>query len=128
MEGFGRAIWDRIDPELALWYERHQVAYGQAPPHNPSCQKQYAGEGPRILSPSPDLEYLLEKGNEEEILLQAVSGPEVSQHYWYVNGQFLQAVSPNEPLFVKPTGKSLEVSCVDDKGRKAEVKVKLGYY
>jgi penicillin-binding protein 1C len=126
--GFGKAIFPRTEPELALWYAQNEVPHVQLPPHNPACEKQYSGSGPLILSPSADYEYLLEKGNEQAILLEAASGPQVSKHYWYVNGSFYKAVAPDEKVFFTPKGSKMEVSCVDDKGRKSEVKIFITYY
>lgn len=126
--GFGTAIFSRVAPELALWYEQNEVPYGSLPPHNPNCEKQYTGSGPLILSPSVDYAYFLEKGNEQAILLEAASGPQVSKHYWYVNGSFYKAVAPNEKVFFTPTGSTMEVSCVDDKGRKSTVRINITYY
>lgn len=128
VSGFGRAIFPKMEPELVLWYEQNDIPYPQLPPHNPACEKQYTGSGPLILSPSPDFEYLIEKGNEQPILLEAASGPQVSKHYWYVNGSFYKAAEPDEKVFYTPTGSKLEVSCVDDKGRKSGVTVSVSFY
>ncbi len=126
--GFGRAILPRLDPELALWYQQNKVPGFRSPPHNPACGNKNSGDAPLILSPSADYEYYLEKGNEQAILLQAASGPQVSKLYWYVNGVFFQTAKPDEKIFFTPKGPQLEVSCVDDQGRKSSVSVLIKYY
>lgn len=128
VSGFGRVIYSKIAPELELWNAQNGVPQTSPPPHNPACGKQYSGSGPLILSPSADYEYFLEKGNEQAILLEAASGQQVSKHYWYVNGNFLQAAAPDEKVFFTPKGSKIEVSCVDDKGRKSVVGINVKYY
>ena len=104
------------------------MSFNRAPPHNPKCDAYFSGKGPGIISPSPDFEYLIERGNEQEILLQAASGPDVTEHFWYVNGKFLQKGAPTDKVFFLPKPGKLSVTCMDDKGRRDVVEVKVTYY
>lgn len=111
------------EAELALWYEMNHVGINVPPPHNPDCEAKLSGDGPKILSPSANFEYLIERGAEQELLLQAASEADVSKHYWYVNNAYLGQSLPGEKFFYKPTGGKLSIVCMDDKGRKSEVEV-----
>ncbi|MEM6265154.1 MAG: penicillin-binding protein 1C [Bacteroidota bacterium] len=126
--GFIKAIYPDYEPELVLWFGQNAVAFEKIPPHNPLCKAHFSGTGPQILSPSPEVTYYLEKGRVQEILLQAAADPGVNKLYWYVNGRLLQEALPGEQVFFAPTGKSLHVVCLDDRGRKGEVTVEVAYF
>ncbi|MBR9975197.1 MAG: penicillin-binding protein 1C [Bacteroidetes bacterium] len=116
------------DPELAMWYDEHRVSQRRPPPHNPACTVRGSGDGPRILSPSPDYTYLLERGAEQQILLQAASGAGVRTLYWYVNGKLEAETGNGGKVFVAPEGTTLRITCMDDAGRKSAVTVRIQYY
>lgn len=116
------------DPELAVWYEEHRVSQRRPPPHNPDCTVRGSGDGPRILSPSPDYTYLLERGAEQQILLQAASQAGVRTLYWYVNGKLAAETGNGGKAFVTPEGSTMRITCMDDAGRKSAVTVRIQYY
>ncbi len=126
--GFKKAIYPNPPPELMLWMANQDNTSPSAPPHNPACEAHFSSVGPKITSPSEDFEYLIERGNEQEVLLQAATPSDVSKLYWYVNGSFLKAVAPKEKVFFLPPKGNLEVVCMDDKGRKSQVVVKVSYF
>ncbi|HSW56012.1 MAG TPA: hypothetical protein VLH59_13065, partial [Ignavibacteriaceae bacterium] len=84
--------------------------------------------GPKILSPSEDYEYFLEKNSGQEILLLAASDSRVKTHYWYVNEEFIKKTKPGERLFFIPEEKELKITCLDDKGRDGSVNVSIKFY
>ena len=116
------------EPELAVWYEENRVDLRRPPPHNPLCTVRGSGEGPRILSPSPDYTYYVEKNAGQELLLQAASPPEVRTQYWYVEGKLLGETTNGGRLFLAPEGTTMRVTCMDDAGRKSRVTVRVTYY
>ncbi|HHG83316.1 MAG TPA: penicillin-binding protein 1C [Bacteroidetes bacterium] len=126
--GYLKSSFAVYPPALTLWYENNDIPYRKPPPHNPACTATFDGNGPNIISPSPDYEYLIETGSGQEILLQAASDSRVNRHYWYVNDKFLQSCAPGEKVFFAPNGKNVRISCMDDKGRRAEIKVQIGEY
>jgi penicillin-binding protein 1C len=126
--GFIRAHYSVYPAELTLWYENNGVAYPQPPPHNPECTVTFDGPGPQIISPSADLEYLVEEGSGQELLLQAASDARTTRHYWYIDGKFHRSARPGEKVFFAPRAGTIQVSCMDDNGRRAEVKITVKLY
>jgi len=126
--GYKVELYPIYEPELVLWYDLNEVSIRKPPMHNPKCEGKFSGKGPSIISPSEDFEYYIEKGNEQEVLLQAASGPTVTMHYWYVNGKFYKKALPTEKVFYKPKAGKLKVSCLDDKGRRSTTAVIIKLY
>ena len=115
-------------PELALWFEHSNVGIPRPPPHNHACTARRTGEGPRILSPSRDYTYYLERGAGQEILLQAAPAAGVKKLYWYIDGNLLREAAGGEKVFFTPVAKSHVIRCMDDAGRTSNVRVELVYY
>ncbi|MEZ4773018.1 MAG: penicillin-binding protein 1C [Bacteroidia bacterium] len=126
--GYKKQVFPMYDPELVLWFASNNRAILTPPPHFEGCEARFSGEGPKILSPSEDFEYLVERAAGQEILLQAASAPTVRKHYWYVNDRFIVAAAPEEKVFFKPENRKLKVTCMDDRGRKSQVEVEVRYY
>ena len=127
-DGYKKVAYPFYDPELTLWQNRNNIQVKRPPKHNPHCSARYTSEGPVITSPSAEFEYFTEKGNEEEILLQAASDPNVKTHYWFVNDQFYKKCLPAEKVFLKAKEGKLKITCMDDRGRETTVKVKVSGY
>lgn len=126
--GYKTKKYPNYKPEIALWLRAHQVGFDLPPLHYPECPAKLTGEGPKILSPSANHEYYLEKGNESQLMLQAATDISVSKLHWYINGDFFQTTANDEKIFFTPKAGALKVTCVDDKGRKSEVVVKVVNY
>ena len=125
---YKKAVYAVYQPELTVWLSKNKYDYHLPPPHNPNCTAKFAEGGPKILSPSEDYEYFLEKNSGQEILLLAASDSRVKTHYWYVNEKFLKKCKPGERVFFIPDEKELKVTCLDDNGRDGSVKVSIKYY
>lgn len=125
---YKKAAYPFYDPELTLWQNRNNIKVKRPPKHNPGCSARLTSEGPVIISPSSEFEYFVEKGNEEEILLQAASDPNVRAHYWFVNDKFYKKSSPEEKVFLQTTEGKIRITCMDDRGRETTVNVKLSSY
>jgi penicillin-binding protein 1C len=125
---YKKAVYAVYQPELTVWLSKNKYDYHKPPPHNPNCTAKFAEGGPKILSPSEDFEYFLEKNSGQEILLLAASDSRVKTHYWYVNEKFLKKCKPGERVFFVPEEKELKITCLDDKGRDGSVKVSIKYY
>ncbi|MCB9232266.1 MAG: penicillin-binding protein 1C [Bacteroidia bacterium] len=126
--GYLRAAYPIYDPELTLWFENNNRSYRRPPPHNPACEAVLNGEGPKILSPLHNHEFLVEKGAGQEVLLQAASDPKVGLQYWYLNGHFYRSCKPGERIFFVPRPGKNQVSCMDDKGRENHVEILVKEY
>ena len=125
---YKKVVYAVYDPELSVWFSQNKYDYHKPPKHNPNCTAKFAEDGPRILSPSENYEYFLEKNSSQEILLMAASDSRVKTHYWYVNEKFIKKSKPGEKVFFIPDEKELKITCLDDKGRDGRVKVNIKYY
>ncbi len=126
--GYKKEVFTVYQPELSVWLYQNQYDYHKPPQHNPECTAKFAESGPKILSPSEDYEYFLEKDSGQEILLLAASDSRVKTHYWYLNGQFYKKCKPGERIFFNPNEKDIRITCMDDKGRDGNVKIEINYY
>ncbi|MFA6570931.1 MAG: penicillin-binding protein 1C [Bacteroidota bacterium] len=127
-EGYKKVWYPHYDPELILWYEKNNVYYKRIPPHNKSCQARFTTEGPKILSPSQNYEYLIESGSRQQILLQAASPQDIKLHHWYINDVFYKTCKPEEKLFFVPDKGKTKISCMDDKGRNTIIFINVKNY
>ncbi|KUG26363.1 penicillin-insensitive transglycosylase & transpeptidase pbp-1c [hydrocarbon metagenome] len=125
---YKKAAYPFYDPELTLWQNRNNIKVKRPPKHNPGCSARFTSEGPVIISPSSEFEYFVEKGNEEEILLQAASNANVKTHYWFVNDKFYKKSSPEEKTFLHISEGNIKITCMDDRGRETNVNVKVSSY
>lgn len=126
--GYITQKYPQYKPEIALWLRGHQVGFPLPPPHNPNCAAMLSGDGPKIISPASHHEYYLEKGNETQLMLQAATEISVSKLHWYINDEFFKTADNDEKVFFTPKPGQLRITCVDDKGRKSEVSVKVVGY
>lgn len=125
---YKKTVYAVFEPELSVWLSQNKNDYRKPPQHNPNCTAKFAEGGPKILSPSEDYEYFLERNSGQEILLLAASDSRVKTHYWYVNEKFIKKTKPGERVFFIPEEKELKITCLDDKGRDGSVKVSIKYY
>lgn len=126
--GFKKVVYPVYDPELSFWIVQNKSNNKTPPEHNPLCESKFTSEGPKILSPTEDYEYLLEKNSEQEIMLLAVSDSRVKKLYWYVNDMFIRKCQPGEKVFIKPVKKELKITCLDDLGRDKTINISIKYY
>jgi penicillin-binding protein 1C len=125
---YKKYVYAVYEPELSVWLSQSKNDYQKPPQHNPNCTAKFAERGPKILSPSEDYKYYLEKDSKQEILLLAASDSRVKTHYWYVNEKFIRKTKPGERVFFVPEEKELKITCLDDKGRDGSVNVLIKYY
>ncbi|MBO0357512.1 penicillin-binding protein 1C [Hymenobacter sp. BT186] len=123
--GFRRALYPNLLPEVAAYKEAQGIPYQRLPPHNPQCQLVRGGResAPTITSPTANTEYVLNRHEQQQLLLSCTTDNEVRQVYWYVNDKFLRAAAATERVFFKPPPGPLKISCADDHGRNTDVLV-----
>ena len=123
--GFRRALYPNLLPEVAAYKEAQGIPYQRLPPHNPACQLVRGGteSAPTITSPTANTEYVLNRHEQQQLLLSCTTDNEVRQVYWYVNDKFLRAAAATERVFFKPAPGPLKISCADDHGRNTDVVV-----
>jgi membrane carboxypeptidase/penicillin-binding protein PbpC len=88
----------------------------------------FSGNGPKIISPSADYEYYIEKNSREQLMLVAASDPAIATQYWYINDKFFAKTKPGKKLFFTPVEGSVKITCLDNRGGKMSIKTKITYY
>ncbi|MBI1804595.1 MAG: penicillin-binding protein 1C [Ignavibacteriae bacterium] len=113
-------------PELFNFWNAIGRSYHSAPPHNVQCTRVFAGQGPKIMSPSQDMTYFL-VSSEQKICLQANSGLDVHEHIWYLDDRFLTREKANQKLLIPIDKGEHKITCMDEKGRTSSVKININY-
>ena len=125
---YNKVVYSIYQPEMTVWFVENNYNFSSPPPHNRNCNAKFSEEGPRILSPTEDYEYLIEENSEQEIVLLAASDGRVNTHFWFVNDKYFAKTKPGEKIFLKPETEELKITCLDDKGRDESIKVSIKYY
>ncbi|MCF6270873.1 MAG: penicillin-binding protein 1C [Melioribacteraceae bacterium] len=115
-------------PELALWYKKSGVSFNSPPKHNINCEVMGGKNGLKILSPSAEFEYHLEKNGNQEVMLLATSNIDVKEMFWYINKKYFGKTKLGEKLFFKPKNGLNSILCLDDKGGESSLKIKVKFY
>lgn len=123
--GFRRELYPNLPPGVAAFRETQGLPYRRLPPHNPACQLMRGGPemAPSIVSPLAGTDYVLNRGEGQQLLLSCTTDSEVRQVYWYVNDEFLRAAPATERVFFRPSVGPLKISCADDHGRNTDIQI-----
>ncbi|WP_345235436.1 penicillin-binding protein 1C [Hymenobacter saemangeumensis] len=128
--GYRRQLFPNPLPEVLAFREAQGLPAKRLPPHNPACRlvrsDDDASAALAITSPLANAEYLLNRGEKQQLLLSCAAGSEVRQVFWYVNDRFLRAASATERVFFRPPAGAVKISCADDHGRNVDVQVLVG--
>ena len=123
MQGYFKRLYPNLPPELAAFYENHQMSYRKIPVHNPACNRIFDEEAPKIVMPINGSEYIVEKNAAPQLELVCHARNEVKKVYWYVNDRFYKAAALHEKVFFTPVPGKVKISCSDDKGRNTDIKI-----
>jgi penicillin-binding protein 1C len=123
--GYKKKTYPKYPAELVLWFKENGRHFSMPPPHNPQCEGHFADDGPKILSPSADMQYFLDEDAPREIRLQAASDATVTAYYWYIDDKFYQRSGTAEKVFFLPKPGKHKISCMDDKGRSTSIVVDI---
>lgn len=126
-KGYKRKLYPNHSPELMAFYDVVKINFKKTPPHNEKCTRIEAEEGPMILSPSAEKEYIIDRQDPPELMLYCKAKSEVSKVYWYIDEVFYQVAKPNEQVFFKPSQGEMKISCIDDKGRGSDIRIRVWY-
>ncbi|GAB2957681.1 penicillin-binding protein 1C [Hymenobacter coalescens] len=126
--GYRRVLFPNFSPEVLAFKAAQGLPHAVRPPHNPACTLVRAADAapdqaPRILSPTPNAEYVLDRHDSQQLQLRCAAWSDVRQVYWYANDQFVRAAAPTEAVFIRPAAGLLKISCADDHGRNTNVQV-----
>ncbi len=126
-EGYKTKLCTNLDPDLISYYEAEHIAYEKIPPHNKSCSRIFNSKPPLITSPTDRKEYVVEKGQDQQLMLSCNADNEVKTVYWYVNDRFYKSCASTEKIFFIPEAGQLKISCSDDKGRNTNIVITVSY-
>ena len=128
--GFRRQLFLNPLPEVLAFREAQGLPSRRLPPHNAACRLVRttdggAGAALAITSPLDHAEYVLDRRDQQQMLLSCAAGSEVRQVYWYVNDRFLRAAAATERVFFRPPGGTVKISCADDHGRNVNIQLQV---
>jgi penicillin-binding protein 1C len=125
--GYKKVLMPNLPADMIAFCEENKMPYTKIPPHNPNCTRIFDTEGPQIISPNEDTEYILMEGEEQKLLLKANAENDVQFLYWYINDTLLKKVKNGESIFFKPGKGEIKISCTDDKGRNTDIWIHVQY-
>lgn len=126
-QGFITKVYSNIEPELASFYNFRQIKFDAAPEHNPNCDRSFDGIAPRISSLNNGATYLITDKGKQELQLSCAAANDVKKVFWYMNDKFIGACGKNEKLLFLPEDTKIKISCTDDKGRNANINIKIRF-
>jgi penicillin-binding protein 1C len=126
LNGYKEKYFTSTAPELIAFYESEHIGYQKIPDHNPNCTRIFTEQAPQISSPVNNKEYIIEK-NEGQLMLGCNAGGEVKTVYWYINDRLYKKSGVTESVFFQPQEGEIKISCSDDKGRNADIKIRVKY-
>ncbi|HUC80030.1 MAG TPA: hypothetical protein VMR70_03905, partial [Flavisolibacter sp.] len=125
VNGYRKQLFKITTLELQDYLSQTGVSYQLIPPHNPSCERIFKGEGPSITFPQHGAEYFISKADPEPLQLTAMVSADVSKVYWYINDRFYKAANKGEKQFFVPEEGAVKISCSDDKGRSKTIMIRV---
>lgn len=125
--GFITRLYPNLDPELVAFYESRHIAYEKIPEHNPACNRYFEGKAPVINSLTRDATYLITDKGKQQLQLGCAAGNDVKTVYWYINDRYFGACAKEEKLLFTPSDNQVKISCTDDKGRNADIRIKVRF-
>jgi penicillin-binding protein 1C len=126
--GFKKVLYPNYNGALISYYNSEHIDFRHIPSHNHNCTRVFTDNPPRITSPVGNKEYLVQKGEKEELQLSCNVSDEVSFVYWYINDVFYQKTKAHEKLFFTPGKGQIKISCNDDKGRNSDEEITVKFY
>lgn len=121
--GYRSLYFPNLPAVYRSWLDEQRIPYAAAPPHNPDCEKTIDQQGPEIVSPLANGEYLLNELEPEPIALRCLAPSGVKLVFWSVNDRLVKKCSPQQTVFYLPEEGRIKISCTDDQGRNADVRI-----
>ena len=119
--------YNNYRPAQIAFYESNKTPYQKIPMHNPTCERYYANESLKIISPKANVDYYFLKDDNDEILLESHIAAGVAKVHWYINDSYFTSAVRSEATFFKPIAGKNKITCVDDKGRSSSLFIEVFY-
>jgi len=113
--------------ELVSWWRNTGIPFESPPPPAQDCPG-VAGDGPRIVSPSPATVYAVRPdvpAQYQQIALTADVPAATTRLSWYVDGELIAQAAPGKRLFWQPSPGTHRLMVADDAGRSNAVTVRV---
>jgi len=124
-EGTHEELYRIYSPALIRYFDDKRLAYEQVPTHNPSCPRIFTVDGPNIVSPTDQAEYLIEREEFAKLHLIAEVDARVKEIYWYVNDRFVGSAPANKDFVTALPNGEVKISCTDDQGRTNHIYIQV---
>lgn len=126
--GYKVKTYPNYPPELVALYRAEHIVFEEVPLHNLNCPRILSEGAPVITSPVAGQEYIVDKGEEPQLLLAATLDNNVKTVYWFVDDKLYTTARAGERVFWKPTDRGqVKISCSDDRGRNSNIWVRVEY-
>ncbi len=126
--GYKEKYYPNYSPEIITWMQSKNIPLDLIPPHNPKCERIFKEGAPTITSPVQNLEYFIDKLDNQKIMLSANVPSDVKKVFWYVNDKLLVEADAKSPVFYLPVEGKSKISCSDDKGRNSNVEITVSFF
>jgi penicillin-binding protein 1C len=108
--------------DILKLFRKAGISIRRPPPWSDDCSMDTqiaSGIAPHITSPSSGLTYYvrLDRINDEQIALEAITDGDVDWVYWFANDRFIAKARSDEPYFWQPELGEYDILAVDDLGR-----------
>lgn len=124
---YKKKTYSNLAPDLMAFYEAGNIPFDKMPPHNPSCSRVFDGMAPKINSLTDNMTYIIVDRASQQLQLGCQAANDVKKVYWYINDRFYSSAAAGEKIFFSPQDTELKISCTDDKGRNADIRVKVRF-
>ena len=121
--GYKTVWYPNISPELAQFYDMHNISYAKIPPHNPACTRTFDGQPPVINTLQNGTTYLIVDKGAQQLQLGCQTANDVQRVYWYIDNKFFASAGAGQKIFFHPDAGQVKISCTDDKGRIADMEI-----
>ena len=126
-----KQVYEFWPTDLLSLFSQAGIPRNVPPPFDPQVTldlQSASGIAPEILSPVPDVEYLLQQGASiyNNLPLKAVADADVQEVYWFIDQKFIGKSDPRDTQYWSLSPGTFLVSVVDDHGRSDNRKVQIG--
>jgi penicillin-binding protein 1C len=113
-------VFEDWPPKLATWLGKAGKVIAPIPPHYADCTGSSHGDKPIIISPLPDVTYIVRDYiplSDQEIALEASVASNAHEIYWFIDGVLFSKLGVGEKAFYRPISGVHKLTCSDEEGR-----------